>query len=378
MNSFTFYQPTEIVFGPGSLAQVGGVVGTLGRRALLVCDPFAVECGLTDRLAGVLAEADVSSVIYSQVKPNPTFTLVDAGAAIAREHDCDVVVGLGGGSSLDTAKGIAVAARHEGSIWAYAMGEKEITDATLPIVAVTTTSGTGSQCTQFSVISNPETRQKPGMGSRWIIPRVAIVDPELTHSMPPALTLATGFDVFSHAVEAYTSAVSSPTSDLFARQAIALTTAHLPEAYHNGDDLDARGGMALADTYAGIAISHAVVTLGHVIAHVIGGHFDDVAHGEALREIYREILAFNASAMPERHAWIAGQLCPGSTDVVAAYDEFFGAFPTATPLADRGVSEEQLQRIAEETFTYMKPITELNPVAAGPEDVFGILKKAVC
>lgn len=376
MSVFSFHLPTKILFGRGSLSSVGQETAALGKRVMFVCDPFCVATGLADRVRANLEAAGLTVTLYDKVVPNPTTAVIDAGAEIARTQGCDVVVGLGGGSGMDTAKAVAVAARHEGGIWPYAMGEKEITAATLPVIAITTTSGTGSQCTMFSVITNPRTRQKPGMGSPHILPRVAIVDPELTRTMPPALTAMTAFDVFTHAVEAYTSNAATPFSDMYAQQAIRLLVKHLPAAYRDGANLDARGGMALADTYGGVAINHAVVSLGHVMAHVIGGHYENIAHGDALRSIYREVLRFNAAALPEKHAWIARKLKPGCENIVEAFDAFFEAYPFENRLAAVPLSAKKIDQLAAEVFTYMKGIVDLNPVEATPKDVVAILECA--
>ena len=376
MNSFEFTMPGKIVFGAGKLAAAGTLTKQFGSRAMIVCDEWTVKNGLAGKLQNILSASGIDTVIYDGVIPNPTAALVDAGAAIAQEEKIDFVIGLGGGSSMDTAKGIAAAATHPGSIWDYAIGEKALTARTLPIVAITTTSGTGSHCTCFAVISNPETKQKPGMGG--VLPALAIIDPELPATMPQNLTLMTGFDVFSHAVEAYTSSLASPFSDMYAEKALTLAGQYLPRVYKDGSDMEARSGMALADTCAGIAICHAAVTVAHVIAHVIGGHYPDIAHGDALASIYREIMVFNAGAMPEKEAFIAGSLVPGCRDSVAAYDRFFGQFRFENRLKQKYQANKELaKRLAEDTFTYMKFYTELNPVKVGIADVEKILEKSL-
>ena len=376
ISPFVFTLPPQILFGAGKLAETGAAVVPYGKRALLVCDPFTVQNGVADRLTASLQTAGVAVHRYCGVVPNPTIESIEAGAEIAREQKCDVIVGLGGGSAMDTAKAIAVAAMHEGSIWPYAMGEKAVTAKTLPIIAVTTTSGTGSHCTCFSVISNPQTHQKPGMGSPYILPRVAVIDPELMVSAPPALTFATGFDVFCHAVEAYTSKAANPMSDLFAEKALALSIEFLPRVCKNGNDLEARTAMALGDTYAGIAICHAAVSFGHVLAHVLGGHYQDLPHGDALRAIYREVLRVNAPSLPEKHRHIANLLDAGSSDLVAAFDEFFAPFPFENKLKAKKPSSAELRCLAEETFTYMKGIVDLNPVPVDVEDAYRVLSAA--
>jgi alcohol dehydrogenase class IV len=376
MNGFEFTMPGKIVFGTGKLAEAGTLTKQFGNKTMIVCDKFTVKNGLAGRLQDILTSSGINVVIYDSVIPNPTVELIDNGATIAKKKKIDFVIGLGGGSSMDAAKGIAVAAAHSGSIWPYAIGEKPITAKILPIVAITTTSGTGSQCTCFAVISNPATNQKPGMGG--VLPSLAIIDPELPATMPPELTLATGFDVFSHAVEAYTSSLASPFSDMYAEKALTLVGKYLPLAYKDGANMEARTGMALADTCAGIAISHAAVTAAHVIAHVIGGHHHDIAHGDALASIYREIMVFNAGSMPEKEAFVADSLVSGCSDSVTAYDSFFGQFCFENRLKLKYQADKELaKRLAKDTFTYMKVYTELNPVKIGVADVEKILKKSL-
>ena len=376
MNAFEIAIPNKVAIGAGKLAETGKLAKQYGNKALIVCDPFTVKTGLAERLKGILAESGIKASIYDGVIPNPTAEMIDAGAAIARKDKVNFIVGLGGGSSMDSAKAVAVAATNPGSIWQYAIGEKPIAKKILPIVAITTTSGTGSQCTCFAVISNPATKQKPGMGG--VLPNLAIVDPELTATMPQGLTLATGFDVFSHAVEAYTSNLVNPIGDMFAEKALTLVGKNLPLVYKNGSDIDARAGMAFADTCAGIAISHAGVTLAHVVAHVIGGHYGDIAHGDALASIYRETLAFYANALPEREAFIANSLVPGSKDVVAAYEKFFGQFRFENKLKLKYQADSKLtKRIAEDTFTYMKFYAELGPIKPTVADVEKILENSL-
>jgi alcohol dehydrogenase len=377
VNDFEFNLPVRIAFGAGKLSEAGKLCGEYGRKAMIVCDPFFAQNGLAGTLQKSLEASGIASAVYDKVIPNPTTEIVDAGGEIAKAEGCEFVIGLGGGSSMDTAKGVAVAATHDGPIWGYAIGEKEITAEVLPIVAVSTTSGTGSQCTCFSVITNPETHQKPGMGSPHILPSLAIVDPELMASLPLKQTLITGFDVFCHAVEAYTSKASSPMSDLFAEKAILLFAQNLKKVCDNGANLEARGAMALADTYSGIAICHAVVSLAHVMAHVIGGHYPDIAHGDALFSIYRETLRFNSRGLPEKHKFIANALDSGNDDIVSAFDNFFGQFTFENKLKNRCSSLSELDKLAEDTFTYMKGIVDLNPVEAEVSDAREILVKSL-
>ena len=375
---FEFKAPREgIIFGAGTLSEIGIRTKKFGKKCMITCGPGTSKKGLAGKVRGLLEKEGINTAIYDKVIPNPTVEIVDEGAAIARKEKCEFIIGLGGGSAMDTAKGIAVAAAHEGSIWTYALGKSEITEKTLPVVTATTTSGTGSQCTCFAVISNNMTHQKPGMGSPYILPALAIVDPELMLSVPESLTLTTGFDVFSHAVEALTSKTSTPISDMFAEKAIGLVVKHLPECYKNGNNIEARSGMAMADTYAGIAISHAAVSLGHVLSHIIGGYYPDIAHGDALFSVYREVLRFNATALPEKHSFIAESLAPGEKDIVTAFDKFFSRFHFENKFRMKNPDSRQIKQLASEVYTYMKGLTELNPVANNLHDTYNILEKSL-
>lgn len=376
---FEFGIKQRIVFGPGKVGQIGALAADYGKRALLVADPFCAASGLAGKVMDNMKAAGIAVELFDGVVPNPTTTSIEEAVALARRQGSEMVVGLGGGSSIDTAKAVAVGAAHPRPLWDYAIGNAEVTSATLPVVAITTTAGTGSHCTCFSVITNPETHQKPGMGSPHILPKTAVVDPELTLSMPKGLTAICGFDVFSHAVEAYTSKAASPLSDMFAEKAIRLAVEYLPICYENGADLKAREMMALADTCSGIAITHAVVSLGHVVAHVIGGHYPDIAHGDALFTIYPEILAFNAQAPETRgkHAFVAKSMGGDIANIRAAFDSFFARFAFERKLRSKHPDKAAIAKIAEETFTYMKGIADLNPMPAAANDVRGILERSL-
>jgi alcohol dehydrogenase len=378
MLDFEFNQSQKIVFGTGKINEAGNLGKVFGKRAILVCDPFCRQSGTAGRVLNSLKAAGISCAVYDEVIPNPTCDSIDKAAALALATDSEFVIGLGGGSSMDTAKGTAVAARQPGGIWDYAIGNKPISDNVMPVMAISTTSGTGSQCTMFAVITNPRTRQKPGMGSPYILPKIAIIDPELMLTLPQGQTLITGFDVFCHAVEAYTSNASSPISDVYAERAIELTARYLPTVYREGGNLEARSMMALADTFAGMAINNAVVSLAHVMAHVIGGHCEDVAHGDALYAIYREVLKFNSAALPEKHCFIARQLEPGSDDVVSAFDHFYKQFSFINKFKEKCRLEPNLiDIVAKDTFTYMSGIVGLNPVTADVDAVRQIIRKSV-
>jgi len=298
---FRFHSPTEIRFGLGTLAELGHMAKRYGSTALLVSGPGREYGQTLESARDSLQRAGVEVIRYNQVVPNPTVDVVDRGARIAHKNRCQVVVAVGGGSAIDTGKGIAVAATHPGSVWDYMFfQDREPTEDTLPIVAVPTTSGTGSHTTLYAVITNTEHKVKSGIGNPNIFPRCAIVDPTLMISLPARLTACTGFDAFSHAFESYVNVSATPMTDILAMEAIRLIAKHLPAAIEDGEDIEARTNLAWADTLAGVCISNAGTTLPHAMGQPISGHFPQVSHGESLAAIYPAFLRYTCGAAPEK------------------------------------------------------------------------------
>src|SRR5512133_3701363 len=217
MKPFLSYQPTEIRFGCGRINETGQAVSRFGKRCLVVSEPPRGHLRpLLQRIDGSLKEAGVEVAYFEGVVPNPTTHSVTAGAEAARSFQADVVLGVGGGSSMDTAKAIAVEATHPGTCWDYLFFKTPPTERTLPVIAVSTTSGTGSQVTQVAVVTQPETQTKSALYNSRLFPRVAIVDPELMRTVPPHVSASTGFDVFCHAFESTLHPAASPYTDLLA------------------------------------------------------------------------------------------------------------------------------------------------------------------
>lgn len=219
MKSFNYHQPTEIRFGRGRVNEVGEAVARFGKRCLLVTVTSFPEIEpMYEKVKDSLGAAGVEVAHFDKVVPNPTTDIVTQGAEMAKEHNADVVLGVGGGSSMDTAKAIAVEATHEGTAWDYLFfRDTQPSEKTLPIIEVTTTSGTGSNVTQVAVISNPAEKYKSAIYNSIIYPDVSIVDPELMLTVPEHITASTGFDVFAHAFESYIHPNGSPYTDLMAR-----------------------------------------------------------------------------------------------------------------------------------------------------------------
>ncbi|MDR2670217.1 MAG: iron-containing alcohol dehydrogenase [Oscillospiraceae bacterium] len=293
MKDFNYFAPTEIVYGAGAVSRAGAYTAAYGQRALLVTVPaFPAVAALYATVKESLEAAGLAVAHFDGVIPNPTVDVVADGVRVARAFGADVVVGLGGGSAMDTAKAIAVGATHPGTVWDYLHYTAGPTAATLPIVCVGTTAGTGSQTTPCAVITKTESKDKSAIWHRNIFPKVAIVDPEATMTMPPSVTAQTGFDAFCHNFEAYLSVNSNPLVEALALDAIKRVVQFLPRAVTDGGDREARAEMAWADTLGGLTNASAGVTLPHGLGMQVGGHCPHVTHGQALAIIYPAFTRF--------------------------------------------------------------------------------------
>lgn len=284
---FTTYIPTRILFGAGQLAHLHEQK-LPGRKALIVISAgkSVHATGALPRLEAELKAAGVASVVFAGIQPNPTKSSIMAGAARARAEGCDFVVGLGGGSSIDAAKAIALMAANPGDYWDYiASGSGKglpIPHKPLPIVAITTTAGTGTEADPWTVVTKEDTNEKIGFGTDDTFPVLSVVDPELMRSIPAHLTAFQGFDALFHSTEGYFAKCATPVSDLFALKAIELIGQHLPTAVAEGGNLAAREGVALANTLAGLVESTSSCTSEHSLEHALSGHHPTLPHGAGL------------------------------------------------------------------------------------------------
>jgi alcohol dehydrogenase class IV len=305
MKNFNYFAPTEIVFGCGRVNEIGNLALRFSKKALLVTVPeFPAVAPLYKKIKDKLGEAGIDVAHYDQVIPNPTTEVVSEGAKLAREFGARLVIGLGGGSSMDTAKAIAVEAAHPGTAWDYLHYSAGPSEKTLPIIAIGTTAGTGSQTTPCAVITNTAKKDKSAIWHKNIFPRIAIVDPEVTLSMPKSVTAQTGFDAFCHNFEAYLSVNTNPLVEALALDAIRLVAEYLPKTLANDGDIEARSKMAWADTLGGLTNASAGVTLPHGLGMQIGGHCPHVTHGQALAEQYPEFTRFTWQSAIEKFAAI--------------------------------------------------------------------------
>ena len=297
--------PTRLVHGPGAVASLADECRALGiTKPMLVTDPGVAAAGLVDRVLPHLNGV----VVFDEVRPNPDIELVDRAARVYRENGCDGLVGLGGGSSLDTAKSIGVVARHGGSIADYEWGRDPIEERIPPLVAIPTTAGTGSEVTLWAVITDHERQLKFNVGGTPLIgAHVALIDPELMLGLPPAVTAATGMDALSHAIECFTCDYHQPFNDAVALHAIELVGRWLRRAVEDGTDLEARTHMAHAATLGGMAYGTESAGAAHAMSQSAGG-VHDCPHGALTARVLGPVCAYNVPAAPERYARIAQAL----------------------------------------------------------------------
>jgi len=398
MRSFRYSLPaTDLIFGKGSLEYLGTELRKIGKKALLVTGKKSMkELGFLKRSCDYLEKEGLKVVHYGEVVPNPTVEVVDKGTDRAIDNGCDVVVGLGGGSTIDTAKNIAIAAGHfEGekiSIWEFAGVHdkpRQITSKSLPVVAITSTSGSGSHVSRFAVVTNQKTRQKTGIMSPFICPKLSIVDIDIPSCMPPSLTSKTGFDALTHLMECFVSKKANPITDFTCLKAMKLIFDYLPGAYNKGDDMKAREAMALADTFAGWALVTSRPVLPHALSHPLSAFYPEISHGSVLSALTPEIMRFNIERGDEQAvskyceiARIGGEKVVSCSrkealKSVKVVQELLEKIELTATLKDLGAKEDSFEDMIESAFTTMKGPIEANPVPVTREDILNLYSKSM-
>jgi alcohol dehydrogenase class IV len=307
MNAFKFQASTKVLYDIGAIDQLGAETASLSARsALIVTDNGIIGAGLLEPVFTSLVDAGIDYTVFKDVDPNPTDETLDRGGEAARACGADVVIALGGGSPIDAAKGIAVMAVNEGSVEPFCgAGVDPWQVEPLPVIAIPTTAGTGAEVSSAAMINMPHLGRKMDIFGPSILPKVAILDPSLTLSLPPHLTAWTGIDALSHAVEAYVCNRANPISDAIAERSIQLVAENLRRAHTDGDDIEARGNMLVASAMAVIAAANAGgLGVIHSLAQTLGG-FYDLPHGLTIAVCFTEGLAYNAPAVPEKYARFA-------------------------------------------------------------------------
>jgi alcohol dehydrogenase len=380
---FQFGIPSQAIFGEGSIQKLPEVLEQFdAKKVLLVFDSGVKEAGIVDSIHYQLKATQVDIVIFDKVLPNPPDTIVEEGAELAKKEQVDTIVAVGGGSTIDCAKAINILLTNPGPIHQYD-GLNLVKKPTKPLIAIPTTAGTGSEVTAFTVITDTTGLKKMVIGGQHCGATIALLDPELTVGLPPAVTAATGMDALTHAIEAYVSKAASIPSDVNALKAIELIFNSLEEAYKNGTNKEARTKMLLGSMLAGYAFNSAVLGLVHAIAHPLSVHCG-LAHGVANACCLPYVMEFNAEAehVAKRYKDIAvamGLNIEGlsvkeaAQAAIEAVKTLAKAIDIPT-LSEAGVTRDQFERLAEDT---LKEIAILfNPREATKEDVLRILEIA--
>ena len=304
LKRFPFELRTRIEYGEGASASVGSEAAQAGRRAFLVSDPGVAAAGLVDPVMRSLRSEGLEVVAFTDIEANPRLSTIDRVASLARESETDVIVAIGGGSSIDAAKAISAVVSHGGSVLDYEYIDHDpIPGPCLPVIAIPTTSGTGSEVTMWAIVTDPARNYKMPLGSASLAPRVALMDPLVTRSLPPAVTAQTGIDALVHAIEAFTARCCNPISDGLCLYAIELVADYLERAVADGADAEARAGMMVASLIAGIAFGNADTAAVHAMGEALGGLFD-LAHGLTMAVCLPHVLRLNASSVPAKVARI--------------------------------------------------------------------------
>lgn len=349
--------PTQ--FGCGSIDRLPSVLTSLGHnRVLLVTDAGVAATGMAERIEALLRDADVRTQRFDGINPNPSTDNLDAGAGVARAFLPDVIVAFGGGSVLDTAKGIALMATNDGPARDFDYRNEPALPG-LPIVAIPTTAGTGAETNGFGVIDNHETGRKFYVGHESVIPRAVILDPELTRGLPPRQTAATGIDVLTHALESLSSVRSNPYADGINLQVVTMVFRYLPRVTADGEDLEARSQLLLAAHIVGLAFATTGLGMGHGLAHALSARVG-APHGVALAVLLDHVLAFNLPVRSEVYARIALSLGVAGPDqdeqtqataAVAAVRQLARDVGLSGSLRELGLQERFIPQIIEDALS---------------------------
>jgi alcohol dehydrogenase class IV len=397
--TWTFGSAGQLIFGPGAVQQLGELAASHGyRRVLVVTDPPLVNAGLLNHVCEPLRKDSIAVEVFDGGEPEPSFRIVDGVMDLARRFEPDTVLGLGGGSNIDLAKMVSVMIAHGGEPRQY-IGDNKVPGPVMPVIAVPTTAGTGSEISASCVMTDDANQIKVGILSHFMRPRLAVVDPQMTLSCPRKVTADSGIDALTHAIEAFTAVDNelfdlpsgettiyqgrNPLGEMIAERAIALVGKHLVRAVHEPNNLDARSGMALAATLAGLAFSNVGVALVHALEYPLGGAVH-CSHGAGNGLLLPYVMRFNLPGRELELARIASLLghdtCgltldEAAEEAIRAVEELRRQIGIPGRLRELGVREEQLPVFADKALG-IKRILRVNPRQPTREDLIGILQAA--
>jgi alcohol dehydrogenase class IV len=377
-----FRMLTRVIFGNNGISQIGVYINDLkGRKILVVTDEGIVNAGILEKLLKYIKESNYPFEIYDKVEPNPSIININKGLEVARDFGPDLIIAIGGGSPIDVAKAINILLTNGGSIKDYT-GIEKVTKKTLPLIAIPTTCGTGSEVTWSTVVTDNDEQFKFSVLSKYNMPDIAIVDPVLMTELPPKLIASTGMDALTHAIESYVSVKSQPMSEAYALHAIGLISNNLRQGVLYQDNLEYIGNLAIASTMAGAAFSNSLLGLVHAMAHPLGGMFD-IPHGIANAILLPYIMEYNIPSSPQRFNRIAlqmGEDTTGMSLIEGAYKSLDGVIKISEDigipknLALVGMDINMLDKLVQDS---MKSVNvKANPRRNTYEDIRDLFIKA--
>lgn len=381
-----FFIPTQMFFGSGCIEQLGSV-RLPGKKALIVTTSgkWIMNEGHLDKIKGLLMQNGSESIVYNSVTSNPGKKQIEDGLRLCKEENCDMVVGFGGGSSIDSAKSIALLAANGGDLWDYVHAGsgkgKEIKNKPLPVIAIPTTAGTGSEVNPWVVITKEETNEKLGFGAKELFASMAFIDASLMVTVPPKLTAFQGFDALFHAMEGYIANVATPITDIFALKSISLLGNNLVKAVRDGKNMEAREAVAMASTYSGIVEAVSNCTSNHSIAQAMGAYHKDLPHGAALLMIANEYFESFVDVIPDRYAQMAkalsGRMEATETDLLKTlYEMEKECSVDQLRMSDYGITKDELGLFCTNAMEFASELFEIEPKPLTRERVMEILCKS--
>ena len=374
---FSYYLPVNIEFGCGKVDQAGSFAKPYGKNALIVTGrSSAKKSGLYDRVAASLDAAGMTHLLFDKVTQNPLTTTAEEGAAYAKEHGCDVILAIGGGSVMDCAKAIAFLAVNSGNINDYIFN-RLTSDKALPLILIPTTCGTGSEGNGFAVLTNPENGDKKSLRCNAIVPKVSIVDPECMMTMPKKVLASVGFDALCHCMEAYTSKIAQPFTDALCEYAMNLIAHNLVKVYRGEGDKRAWEKLTLASTIGGMVINTAGVTLAHGMEHPASG-LKDIVHGQGLAALTPAVIEASQKGSHFKFAKIArifGEIT--AEDCAPAIRMLLKDLDLTCTLSDLGLEEKDIPWMAENCMKVSAAGVANNPVVFTEEEIAEIYRAAM-
>lgn len=390
MKAFDLYFPTKVLMGEGRIKELGSICKQYGKKVFAVYDPFLEGSDLVKEFRKDFEENGLSYVEYYEVVPNPRNTSIDKGAQLCVKEQCDVVVVIGGGSAIDTAKAIALVAVHGGNCWEYTERQNEEvkrpTTPGLPLIVSPTTAGTGSEATCCSVINNPSLKRKCTIINPVLYPKVSIIDPVLMKTVPASMTALTGLDTFAHAFEAYISKNANQGSEMMSLTSIQLFAESIRDAVKDGSNMEARAKMAAACALGGAAICHSGVVLPHALGQPLSA-FTDAPHGGTLAACIPQVIEWTIPYAQDKFAKVAEIMDPKGVEGMdeaqkAAYlpnimHALYKDLGVDVSFGKYGLKEEDIESFVDLCYTAFKQDIDGHPRPVTRDDVVSLVKKCM-